>query len=59
MCVNIDRAAVQMQSAAVPEFTQTAEQEEQAESAAEQHLHHCGYLVSELTETFCLLLPHK
>ena len=36
MCVNIDRAAVQVQSSALDELIQTGEEEEQAE----QHLHH-------------------
>ena len=35
MCVNSDSAAVQMQSSALRQVTQTAEQEEQAERAAQ------------------------
>ena len=46
MCVNIDRAAVQVQSSALDELIQTGEEEEQAE----QHLHHWGYRLGKLTE---------
>ena len=57
--MNIDSAAVQMQSSALGEVTQAGDQKEQAERAAEraaeQHLHHCGYLLGKLTKTFCLL----
>lgn len=55
MCVDIDGAAVQAQSAALHMFMQAAEEEEQAERASEQHLHHFCCLVGELAETFCLL----
>lgn len=54
-CVNTDRAAVQVEGPALHRFTQTAEQEEQAERAGEQHLHHFDCLEGELTETFCSL----
>lgn len=55
VCVNTDRAAVQMQSSALSRFSQTAEQQEEEEGsgAADKHLHpDDGDLVRKLTEAF-------
>lgn len=48
--MNIDSAGAQMQTAALHNFSQTAEQQEQAESEVLQHLHHYDYLAGKQTQ---------